>query len=127
MCVHSLLSELPFKHFEEERQDGGQERSKLGIQRSTQCFNEGDYGKLEGSILPKIGHEPEYLGSVVSDVLFNDSNQDGELLQVELLQPSGGGTCNSSKCWDNLTEMLASYNACSGMITCGKKVTHFKP
>ncbi len=73
----SLVIQFPIENLQNQRDDRGEERLEFSTQCFTECFDEGHDRELERDVVPDIGNEIEDNRHIITDVLLDDSHQDG--------------------------------------------------
>lgn len=111
--VLTFVSDLTIEYFQHQRKDCWQEWLEFCIERLPKGFDQADTGCLQSDVIPKTGHEREDLWGITTDMILDDADEDGKLLEVELLDPSGSrGTRHCSKSRDDLRSKCQWSNDC---------------
>ncbi len=99
----TLARDLAIERLKHIGQQDGQIRLELAFERFCHSFNERDDGKLDARVgVPVLLHQLKDRLEVAANVLLDDRDEDGQLLEVEFRKTSAASTNDVEEGWNDL-------------------------
>jgi hypothetical protein len=112
---------------ENQRNNGRKKRCEVGGEGVSECFYERHKGQMKRRVLPELLHETKYRHRIVANMLLDNADEYGKLLQMELLKAGRRAASHSCKGRNDLRVRQFAAGIKPTARTWGKKATHFRP